>query len=154
MSHWQCWRGTAQGALSHYWTRPARGRRRDELQVAVNCAWVGELAVQMRATHARGVEPRRSHSVEEFCGALEHKRANDPLLPWLRSCDRQTSMVRLDTYLDHEREGIATSGLRLGHALYALPRVLATATHTSARAESKRWVDQLRILGERLQGGR
>lgn len=144
---------TALSALSHYWTRPAHGRWGYEPQVAVNSAWAGELLCKC-VLHMRGVEPRRSHSVEELCRALERKRADDSLLPWLRSCDGQSSAAHLDLYQDHKREGIATSGLRLGHALHAFPRVLAMATRVSERPESKRWIDHLQILGERLQGGR
>ena len=140
---------TALSALSHYWTRPAHGRWGYEPQVAVNSAWAGELLCKC-VLHMRGVEPRRSHSVEELCRALESKRANDSLLPWLRSCHGQTSAAHLDRYQDHMREGIGTSGLRLGHALHAFPPVLARATRVSDRPASERWVDQLQVLGDSL----
>ncbi len=141
---------TAIAGLADYWTRPPEKRKRFESRVAVNGALAGELVCKA-ALYLRGVEPRRSHSVQDLCGELEREFPSDSLLTLLRRCNGRSSRAHLDSYSNHEREDIATSSRRLVQVLQAYPVVQRVIGEQSAPAEAKPWLEDLALLEDRLQ---
>lgn len=142
--------GTAIAGLADYWTRPPQRREEYESRVAVNGALVGELLCKS-ALYLSGVEPRRSHSVQDLCGDLERELPSDGLLAILRRCNGRSSRAHLDSYINHEREDIATSSRRPGQVLRTFPAVQRAIGELSAPAEVRPWLEDLALLEDRLQ---
>lgn len=142
--------GTAIAGLADYWTRPPERRKGYESRVVVNGALAGELLCKA-ALYLRGVEPRRSHSVQGLRDDLERELGSDALLTLLRRCNGRSSRAHLDSCSNHEREGIATSSRRLGQVLRAFPAMQRAVRELFEPAEAKPWLEDLALLEHRVQ---
>ena len=132
----------AISGLANYWHTPAESRWGFASRVAVNSALAGELLCKA-ALFLRGVEPRRSHSVEELCRDLERECPGDPLLGILLRCNGKSGRAHLDTYGDDPRESIAESARRLACTLLAFPAVQHAVRGASAPGDTERWLNRL-----------
>ncbi len=125
-------------ALADYWTDPPRLRWGYDTAVARQSAMAGELLCKA-ALSMRGVEPQRSHSVEELCNDLEDACPADPLLPLLRECDGGTAQAHVNVYanLSFPREAVGESSRRLASVLRASGQVVAAACDGSFAEKSR-----------------
>ena len=136
--------------LANYWNMPPESRWGFASRVAVGSASAGELLCKA-ALFLRGVEPRRSHSVEALCGDLERERPADPLLAMLQRCNGKLARAHLNTYGDDPRESIAESARRLACTLLAFPAVRQAVRDASGPADAERWQKSLASLEDNLE---
>ena len=141
---------SAISGLADYWHMPPESRWGFESRVAVSSASAGELLCKA-ALFLRGVEPRRSHSVEELCRDLESEFRSDRLLGILRRCNGKAARAHLDTYGDDPRESIAESARRLACTLLAFPVVQHAVRDASALTDTQPWLKRLASLEGRLE---
>ena len=137
-------------SLASHWIAPATERRSHHSRVASEGAMAGEMLCKA-TLHLRGVEPRRSHRVDDLCDDLHRRFPKDPLLPWLRACDGRTARAHVVAYGDHSPEGIGRSSARLNRAMLALPDVLRAICEASSPADGSRWIPRLAVLESSLR---
>lgn len=141
-------------ALADYWMQPPRRRWGYDTSAARQGSKAGELLCKA-VLSMRGVEPRRSHSVSELCDDLERASPGDPLLPLLRSCDGLTENAHVSVYpgLDHPREEIGVSALRLAAVLRSSGEVLAALCDVSFANEGRVGLAEVVARREALRSG-
>ena len=125
-------------ALVNYWTGHPGLRWGYDTDAARRSAMAGELLCKA-ALSMRGVEPQRSHSVEELCKDLEGAYPADTLLPLLRECDGGTAQAHVSVYADlsSQREDVGTSARRLARVLRASGEVVGAACDVSFAEEGR-----------------
>ena len=131
-------------SLEDYWVRPPHRRPGYSTSVAERSALAGELLCKATLS-LRGVEPRRSHSVEELCDDLEREFPSDRLIPLLRDCDGLAEQAHVSVYPDlpFPREGISVSAQRLVSVLRASGEVLSAACAASLAGDGKDQMEEL-----------
>ncbi len=127
---------SAMGDLLDYWS--LRDRDSGDATLAAGSAKAGEMLCKA-VLHMRGVEPRRSHSVDELCDALEREFPRDRLVDVLRECNGRSEQAHVGGYWEmrDSREDIDVSERRMVAVLRAAGEVLVDLCDLSSPKEAR-----------------